>query len=355
MRKVDLVLLVVTVLLTLFGLLMVYDASSYIAFRDFGDKYHYIKDQLMWVVIGFLGLFFFSFFNYRSLFNLSLPIMLFGIVLLLFVFVPGIGVVALGARRWIDLRLFTIQPAEFIKLGLAIYLAAWFSQKEKGRLLAFLLLLGVVGGLVLLEPDMGTATIIFSEALLVYFLSGANLLHFFLIAPAVFVLGFFLITLEPYRAARLYAFLRLSKSVEFSSYHIKQILIALGVGGVSGVGLGQSIQKYAYLPENTTDSIFAVIAEELGFVGATIVVVFLAVVVWRGILIASRAKDAFGKLLAGGITSFLAVQMILNLGSQTALLPLTGIPLPFISYGGSSLIVALCAVGILLNIAKQSV
>lgn len=354
MKKVDAVLLLLVVALTLFGLLMVYNASSYIAYREFNDKYHFIKDQLLWAILGFIGLFAFSSFHYQRLYNLSLPILLVGIVLLVLVFVPGTGVYALGAHRWVNLGLFTLQPAEFIKLALAIYFAAWFSHKERGRFFAFLLLLSLVVALVMLEPDMGTAAIIVSEALFVYFLSGANLLHFLLIAPAVSLAGFLLILIKPYRVQRFTAFLGLDQSIATASYHVKQILIALGTGGISGVGLGNSLQKYAYLPENTTDSIFAIIAEEVGFVGATVLMVLYVIVVWRGFVIAARAKDAFGRLLAGGITSFLAVQTIINLGSQTALLPLTGIPLPFISYGGSALIVELCAIGILLNIAKQS-
>lgn len=220
--------------------------------------------------------------------------------------------------------------------------------------MAFLLLMGLIISLVILEPDMGTAAIILAEALIVYFLAGANILHFVIVFPITVILGFILIVFEPYRAARLTAFLNPIKSLDVSSYHVKQILIALGVGGLTGVGLGNSLQKYAYLPENTTDSIFAIIAEEIGFIGAMMLILLFIIVVWRGFLIAAKAKDTFGKLLAGGIISFLAVQTIINLGAQTALIPLTGVPLPFISYGGSALVVDLCAVGILLNISKQS-
>lgn len=355
MKRFDIVLLITTVALTLFGLLMVYNASSFVAFKSFGDKYHYIKDQSVWVVLGFSSLFVFSYFDYKRLYNLSLPLLIVAIVLLILVFVPNIGVYALGARRWINARIFIIQPAEFVKLTLAIYLAAWFSRKEKGRFLAFLLILGLVIMLIMFEPDMGTAFIIFSEALIIYFVSGAKILHFLLIAPAALVGTLLLIKLEPYRMQRLLTFLNPNQSLQTSSYHVKQILIALGMGGLTGVGLGNSLQKYAYLPENTTDSIFAIIAEEIGFIGSTILVILFIVVIWRGFLIAIHARDIFGKLLACGITSFLAVQMVINLGSQTALFPLTGVPLPFISYGGSSLIIDLCAVGILLNISKNKI
>lgn len=354
MKKIDVLFLIIVVTLTFFGLLMIYEASSFIAFRDFNDKYYYIKEQFLWTILGFVCLLFFYVFNYHKLYNLSLPIIFTAIILLILVFIPGIGIYALGARRWIDLKIFSLQPAEFVKLALAIYLSAWFSNKEKERLIAFLLLLGLVVLLILLQPDMGTAIIILSESLIIYFLQGARILHFILVLPIISFLGFILVKVEPYRAARFAAFLNPNQSLEMASYHVKQILIALGMGGITGVGLGNSLQKYAYLPENTTDSIFAIIAEEIGFVGALILIFLFIVIIWRGFLIAMKAKDSFGKLLAAGITSFLAVQIIINLAAQTALVPLTGIPLPFISYGGSSLVVDLCAIGILLNIAKQS-
>ena len=352
MSKTDIYLLISIVILTFFGLFMIYDASSFVAFRDFGDKYHYIKDQFIWIILGFAALTFFSFFDYHKLYKLALPILCVALVLLILVFVPGIGVSLLGAHRWIDTGVFLLQPAEFVKLALAVYLAAWFSNKEKGRFPAFLLLMGLVLGLVMAEPDMGTTVIILAEALIIYFLSGANILYFSVIIPLVAFLGFIFIKISPYKVKRLEAFLNVGSSLD-SSYHVKQILIALGSGGLAGVGLGNSLQKYAYLPENTTDSIFAIIAEELGFLGAVVVIMLFIFIVFRCFQIAVHAKDNFGKLLAGGITTFLAVQTIINLAAQTVLVPLTGVPLPFISYGGSSLIIDLAAIGILLNISKQ--
>ncbi len=354
MKKFDFLLLGIVIFLTFFGLLMIFDASSFISFRDFGNKYHYIVDQSLWMVIGFAGMGFLSFFNYKKLYTLALPLLLVAIGLLMAVFIPGIGVSVLGAHRWINLRIGVLQPAEFVKLTLAIYLAAWFSTKEKGRFSAFLLLVGFVLLLVMLEPDMGTTIIILSEALVLYFLSGGNMRYFVSLAPILGILGFILIKIEPYRAQRLATFFNPNQSLGSSSYHVRQILISLGSGGFLGVGLGNSLQKYAYLPENATDSIFAIIAEEIGFVGSVILIMICMAFIWRGIVIALRARDAFGQLLAGGIVAFLGMQMIINLAAQTALLPLTGVPLPFISYGGSSLVVDLCSVGILLNIAKQN-
>ncbi len=355
MKKLDLLLLLGVVLLTLFGFFMIYDASSFIAFRDFHNKYYYIQEQSIWMVLGFIGMGFFAVFDYKKLYNLALPLLILTIFLLLAVFVPGLGVSVLGAHRWINLRFTVLQPAEFVKLSLAIYLAAWFSNKEKGRFMSFLLLLGLVIFLVMAEPDMGTAIIILSEALILFFLSGGNLLYFGLLAPVLGILGYILILIEPYRAKRLETFFNPNSAVSGASYHVRQILIALGSGGLTGVGIGNSLQKYAYLPENATDSIFAIIAEEFGFIGSTILILAFIFVLGRGLFIAVRAKDTFGKLLAGGIVAFLAMQTIINLGAQTALFPLTGVPLPFISYGGSALVVDLCSIGILLNIRKQSI
>lgn len=353
MKKIDGILLVNTLSLTFFGLFMIFDASSFIAFRDFADKYYYVKEQSTWIVIGILSMIFFTYFDYRKFYILALPILVSAIILLVLVFVPGLSIQALGAKRWINMGFFVLQPAEYVKLALAIYLSAWFSAKEKERFWAFLLLLGLVLTLVMLEPDMGTATIILSEAILLYFLSGGAILHFLMLIPAVAVAGLTLIFAAPYRAKRLMSFFD-SQTFEQTSYHVKQILIALGAGGLTGLGLGNSLQKYAYLPENATDSIFAIIAEELGFIGATFLIVLFGILVWRGFVIAMKAKDSFGKLLASGIIGFLAIQAFINLAAQTVLIPLTGVPLPFISYGGSALVVDMTAVGILLNISKQT-
>lgn len=354
MKKFDLLLFGVVTLLTLFGLLIIYDASSVIGFNVYGDKYNFIKDQAMWVVLGFIALFFFYVTDYHKWYNFALPLLIVALILLLMVFIPGLGVGAKGAHRWVDFGFFSFQPAEFVKLVLAIYLAAWFSHKEKGRILAFSLLLGLIMLLVMLEPDMGTASIILFEAIVLYFLSGGSLISFVIGAPVIATIAFFYIQSAPYRMARVTSFLNLGNSLGETSYHVKQILIALGSGGIFGLGIGNSIQKYAYLPENVTDSIFPIIAEEFGFIGATVLILMFMVLVWRGMLIATKARDNFGKLLAAGIISFIGIQIIINLGTMTALFPLTGVPLPFISYGGSALLIDMASMGILLNIAKQS-
>jgi cell division protein FtsW len=209
--------------------------------------------------------------------------------------------------------------------------------------------------LVMMQPDMGTASIILFEAVTIYYLSGGNILYFFAGAPIVGLIGYIYIIIEPYRMSRLTSFLNLnSTSLDGVSYHVKQILIALGSGGVIGLGIGNSIQKYAYLPENVTDSIFPIFAEEFGFIGSCLLICVYILLIWRGFFIASRAKDAFGKLLAGGIVSFIGIQAVINLAAMSALVPLTGVPLPFVSYGGSALVVDLASMGILLNIYRQS-
>lgn len=353
MHRSDFLLFGTVTILTLFGMLMIYDASSVIAFNVYGDKYQFIKDQLVWVTLGFGALFFFSKIDYHKWFNLALPLLIVAVLLLLLVFIPGIGSGTKGAHRWIDLQFTTIQPAEFVKLVLALYLSAWFSIKEKGRFMAFALLIGAVLLLVMLEPDMGTASIILFEAVIIYFLSGGSVRYFLLGAPIIAVGGLVLILLAPYRMARLTSFLNVDRSLADASYHIKQVLIALGNGGIFGLGIGNSLQKYSYLPENVTDSIFPIIAEEYGFLGSSLLIICFVILVWRGFIIATRARDTFGKLFASGIITFIGIQAFLNLGAMTALVPLTGVPLPFISYGGSALIVDMAAIGILLNISKQ--
>ncbi len=355
MKRIDLILLGSVLFLTIFGLFMIYDASSFVAFRDFSDKYAYVKDQIVWIVLGIFALIFFTNFNYHKFYNLALPLLLISIGLLVMVFIPGLGLKLLGARRWIDFGFFTLQPSEVVKLTLSIYLSAWLCAKEKRRMGAFLLLLFMILGLILLEPDMGTAVTILALSVSVYFLSGANVVHLLIVGPIVALAGIVLAVLEPYRAARLATFFNFNQDVSNSSYHVRQILIALGSGGLMGVGLGNSLQKYAYLPENATDSIFAIIAEELGFIGAVSIIGVFLLIIFRGFAISKNAKDMFGKLLAAGITTFLAAQVFINLAAQTALLPLTGIPLPFISHGGTALVINLTSIGILLNIKKQAV
>lgn len=353
-RSVDRWLVGIVLFLSLFGVLMVYDSSVAIAIRDFGNQYYYAREQLKWLGIGIAAMIVLSRIDYHLWHRFALPAMVGVMVLLVAVFIPGFGVRALGAHRWLNFGLFILQPAEAAKLVLIVYLAAWFSAKEKERLGAFLLLTGIIFGLVMLEPDLGTAVIIAITALIMYFLSGAPVKHFALLLPVIAVAIVILAVSSPYRFRRLTTYLNPNIDPLGASYQIRQVLLSLGSGGISGIGIGKSRQKYEYLPEANTDSIFAIIGEETGFIGTTFVAGAFAFFVWRGFRIAARAADPFGTLLAAGVASWVGIQSVLNIGAMSALFPLTGIPLPFISYGGSSLVILLAASGIVLNISRQT-
>jgi len=355
MSKLSAALFVTTCVLSLLGIFILYESSSYTALLNIGDKYYFVKNQSLWLILGVILCLVFSRINYKAYIKFALPLLLATFALLISVFLPGIGVGLKGAHRWINLGFTVIQPSEILKITLALYLAAWFSVKEKGKLLAFLILLGLCIFLVVLEPDLGTACIIASTAILVYFFQGAKVVEMLAIL-AIFILGvFLLIKVEPYRTERFNSYTKFdSHNLSTTSYHVKQILIALGSGGITGVGFGKSVQKYAYLPENTTDSIFAIYAEETGYLGSLLLIVLFLIHLFLGYGIAISSTDVFGRILAFGIVTFLGIQTVINLASQVVLFPLTGVPLPFISYGGSSMLINFVSVGILLSIAFHS-
>jgi len=261
-------LVLATFALSLFGILMVYDSSVAIAIRDFSDQYFFVREQVKWLVLGYGVMLLMIFFDYHRWYKLALPLLLLTLLALLAVFIPGLGVRALGAHRWLNLRFLILQPAELAKLTLIIYLSAWFTGREKGRFTAFLLLLVMFFGLVIIEPDLGTGLIILGLSLALYFFSGAALKNFALVLPLLFVGILLLAIVSPYRFARITSYLHPEKDPLGSSYQIRQVLIGLGSGGWTGVGIGQSRQKYEYLPEANTDSIFAIIGEETGRVRA---------------------------------------------------------------------------------------
>ncbi|MBL7159177.1 putative lipid II flippase FtsW [Candidatus Microgenomates bacterium] len=354
-KERDYLLILIVVFLSLFGLLMIFEASTVSAYQEFGDKYYFVREQSKWLGIGIVALLVFSFLDYHHLYNLAVPLLFSTICFLGAVFIPGIGIKVKGASRWINLRLFSFQPAELAKLTLTVYLSAWFASKEKGRLIAFLFLLGIILGLVVLEPDLGTTVIIAATAIVIYFVSESPISHFFLLIP----LGLFsflgLALISPYRFRRLVTFFDPSTDPQGASYHIRQILLSLGSGGLTGVGIGKSRQKHLFLPEATTDSIFAIVGEEFGFFGAFILILLFLFIIYRGFSIAKRAPDRFGRFLAVGITAGFAIQVIINLSAMVVLLPLTGAPLPLLSYGGSSLLITFVGMGILFNISRQRV
>lgn len=347
-------LFVTTVILAGIGILMVYDSSVAIALRDFANPYYFVREQIKWLVLGFLAFGILSRIPHTIYRQFAVPMLLGTLVLLLAVFIPGFGVRALGAHRWLNFGVFIVQPAELAKLTMVIYLSAWFSTKERGRLLAFVLLIGMVVGLVVIEPDLGTAVTILVTAVALYFLSGAPIMHFVMLLPVLLLGVGGLAISHPYRMRRVLTFLNPDADPLGSSYQIRQVILALGSGGLFGVGLGKSRQKYEYLPEANTDSIFAILGEETGFVGAAIVILLFLFLVWRCFKIARRVNEPFGKMLALGIGSWIGAQTLINIGSMVALLPLTGVPLPLISYGGSNLVITLGALGIVYNISKKN-
>lgn len=356
--KPDPLLLAAVAALLLFGLVMVYDSSVVYAHDFVGGKYHFLIQHIFWLLAGGVAAFLLSRFDYHHWRKLSAPLFFLTLILLVLVLIPGVGKQTLGARRWFSLGPINAQPTEVAKLTLILYLATWLAPngRRKGRhnLWWFLAVVAGLIGLAMLQPDLGTSIVLGSIAVWIYFASDAPLWHFALTVLAGLFGGGALILISPYRRERLMTFLKPAASDPLSEgYHIKQILIALGSGGLSGLGLGRSRQKYLYLPSVSMDSIFAVIGEELGFLGAAVVILAFGFLIWRAVLAARRAPDKLGQLLAIGITGWLATQVLVNLAAMVSLVPLTGIPLPLISYGGSSLIVTLAGIGVLLNISSQ--
>lgn len=328
----------------------------------FEDPYYFFKHQLIYGVIpGFLALYAFSKIDYRFWKKIAVPFFFISVIMLLLVFVPGVGSKIYGASRWIQLGPFSFQPSEMAKLSIIIYLAAWLESRGARRikdvfegLLPFLGIMGLIGFLIIKQPDTGTLGVIIISSFVIFFISGAKIRHLFSIAlVGISILGM-LIAVEPYRLNRITAFLDPNTDPQGIGYQINQALLAVGSGGTFGVGLGHSRQKFNYLPEPVGDSIFAIIGEELGLVGSSLLVFLFVTLALRGIKIAKNSPDVFGKLLASGITVWIVSQAFINISANIALIPLTGIPLPFISYGGTSLVFLMSAVGILLNISKHA-
>lgn len=356
-HRPDWLLALATVALTAFGLTMILSASAYLAASS-GNVYSFVTKQAISLAIGLVGMLILSQIDYHVWKEIAGPIIIVILLVLIGVFISP---ACRGVHRCIDLGPSAFQPAELVKLGFLLYLAAWFARlgpaihdvKEGfGR---FAILVAVVGGLIMLEPDMGTASTLILAAALMYFLAGAPLRHFALAGAVGVGLLFMLILVAPYRLARLQTYLQPSTDLSGSGYHTNQISIAIGSGGWWGLGFGQGKLKYlGYVPEVHTDSIFAVVVEELGFVRAALVLLVYLFIMARGFRIAKTAPDPFGRLLAAGITSLFAMQTFINLAAMLGVIPLTGIPLPLVSYGGSSLIVTLAGIGILLAISRQT-
>lgn len=340
----------ILVLVTI-GLVFVADISTPQALNFFGDKFYFFKQQVVWAAVGLVAMIIVSFINYKFWRKLAVPFFIITIILLFSVLIPGIGLHLLGARRWISIGNINFQPSEVVKLALALYLAKVAENKDKSPI-AYFVPLAVVCGLIMLQPDLGTTLIVGLIGVTQIFVAGVPLLYFLgTLITGIIGIGI-LILVSPYRRDRLMTFLQVTSDPLEKGYHIRQILLALGSGGLFGLGIGQSRQKFLFLPEASTDSIFAAIAEEIGFLGSFALILLFAFFIYKGFKIASNAPDQFSKILAVGITAWIGGQMILNLSSMTALTPLTGIPLPFFSYGGTSLSMILGSCGILLNISR---
>ncbi len=361
-RSTDYIFLAYFGILLIFGLLMLSSAGVAVGLERFEDPYFFIKRQLLFGVLPGIALFLIiAKIDYHVWKKLALPIFVLGIVGLLLPFIPGIGSTHnTGSHSWINVGGYSFQPAEAAKLALVIYAAGFLStMRDKLRDLkeGFLVALGV--GmipilLVALQPDIGTTAILFGILFFLLFFANANIKHLGVLI-LIAILGFgVMVMAAPYRAERLMTFLHPELDPQGQGYHINQAFLAIGSGGWFGLGLGHSRQKFQYLPEVHADSIFAVTAEEMGFVMTVALLALFVLIMIRGLSIARHAPDDFGKLLVAGILSWFMIQTLLNIGAIVGLLPLTGVPLPFVSHGGSALIIAMAGLGMIINVSKQS-
>lgn len=347
-----------TAFLTVGGIIMVLSASSIVALDQYGSSFVFFERQAAYAVFGTLALLVASRMRYQAWQRLAVPFLCLAIVLLALVLHPSAGVSAYGSSRWISLGPVTIQPSEPAKLALVVFAAAVLARKRKHLdepahlALPLLPVTAIVGAMVMLQPDLGTTVILAGSVFLLLFVAGARMRYLATTALVGGAVGMALILSEGYRRVRFLSFLHPGADPRNTGYQLWQSLIALGSGGWFGVGLGASRQKWMYVPNAHTDFIFSILGEELGLVGELVVLLAFGLLIYAGIRIAARAPDAFGRLLAAGIVSWFGLQIVVNLGAVTGLLPITGVPLPLLSYGGSSLVVSLTAVGILVNVAR---
>lgn len=359
-RHVDYPLLTITLILLIAGLLIISSASVVVSQQNFGTPYYYLIHQAAAAGIGLVLLFITKSIPYRAWRKVALPLLVLSLMLVAAVFLPKIGFSAGGATRWLKLGPITVQPSEMLKLSLILYLASWLDAKKaqtKGfasAFLPFLIVTGIAASLLILQPDIGTLIVVGGSATILYFLGGGKMIQLGALLALALAALVLLVQLAPYRANRLFVFLHPNEDPQGIGYHINQALIAIGSGGFWGRGYGQSIQKYNYLPEPIGDSVFAVTVEEFGFVGALILGALFFSFFLRAMIVAKKTQDFFGKLLVTGIISLITLQSCINMAAISGVLPLTGIPLPFISYGGTSLVITLAMIGIVLNVSKHT-
>lgn len=358
-RSVDKPLLYVTLALVLGGLLILASASMVLSQKNFGTLGYYALRQLLFGGLGgAIALIGASLLPYRLWKKLAIPLLIASLALLALLFIPDLSYAFGGARRWLKIGPVSFQPSEILKLTFIIYLSSWLDSRRKDvasvsyGLVPFALMLSIIGIFLMMQPDVGTLGVIVLGAGALYFLGGGKKSQIAALSIFGLTIFYFIVRMAPYRLSRILVFLSPGHDPQGAGYQISQALIAIGSGGFSGLGFGRGIQKYNYLPEPMADSIFAIFAEEMGFVGVALLIGLFGVLVWRGLAIARRAPDIFGKLLAAGISINIVVQAFINMAAISGLMPLTGIPLPFVSYGGTSLAMTLASIGILLNISK---
>ena len=354
----DLVIVTAIILLLSIGVLMVYSASAAFAYHKYDDAFFFAKRQVLFASLGVFLMFLIAKIDPSKFREWAKPSIVICFILLLTVLIPGVGILRNGARSWLGIGAFSIQPSEFMKLAMILFLARMFSNPDYDikhftrGFLPGLLLLGTAFGLIMLQPDLGTGTVLMGAGVVLIFAAGARKKHlafFFLLGVVGFVM---LVLAAPYRIQRIVAFLNPWQDPLGAGYHLIQSLYAIGPGGLMGLGLGMSKQKHLYLPEPHTDFIFSILAEELGFLGAATVILLFAILVWRGIRVAIGVPGLFNSLVATGITAMIIIQALINIGVVSGAFPVTGITLPFLSYGGSSLTLTLAAVGILMNLSR---
>ncbi|MFB9972637.1 stage V sporulation protein E [Allobacillus sp. SKP2-8] len=359
-KSIDLVLMTAILILLFVGAVMVYSSSSIWAGYQFNDEFFYLKRQILFIGFGLFAIWFTMKVSYHHWLRFSLWIYLLCLLLLIAVLIPGVGLVRGGAQSWIGVGAFSIQPSEFMKIGLIILYASLLPKVQKKLkhftkgFLPILLFIVVPFGLMMLQPDLGTGLVFICTGIFMIFISGAKIKHFAILGGAGFAGFIGLIASAPYRMSRIHAFLNPWEDPLGDGFQIIQSLYAVGPGGLMGLGFGNSMQKYFYLPEPQNDFIFAIIAEELGLIGSTFILFLFFVIIWRGVLISLHTEDISGSLLAFGVTTMIAIQVMINISVVIGLIPVTGITLPLLSYGGSSLTITLFALGILLNISKYA-
>ncbi len=358
--SIDKPFLFIAISLLVIGFLILASASAALAEKNFETTYYYLSNQFvkgfLLGMVGFLaGLAIpFSFWK-----KAAVPLMLASLVLLALLFIPSIGFSHGGATRWFSLGPIVFQPSEILKVTFVMYLASWLESKreelhQSSAFVPFIAIMGIISVFLVMQPDVGTLGIIVLNAMVMYFIGGGKASQFFTLVALGFVALFVLIQIAPYRLDRLTVFLDPSHDPQGKGYQINQALIAIGSGGFSGLGFGESREKYSYLPEPVGDSIFAIYAEEFGLLGGVVLISLFVLFLWRGLWIGARAPTPFARFLALGLTTSIVIQAFINIGAISGLLPLTGVPLPFISYGGTSLAITMTTVGILLNISKEA-